>query len=72
MLIDVDLGALSSLLNPNKLKLQSKGIASVASRVMNIKQLAPAASHDTVSEALVRSFCQHYGAVRCIVALACA
>ena len=61
LLIDVDMKALAGLLNPNKLKLQSKGIASVASRVKNLKELSSLVSHESLSKAIIESFCSHYG-----------
>jgi lipoate-protein ligase A len=45
MLIDVDFGALAGYLNPNKAKLASKGVASVVSRVMNLKTIVPLLDH---------------------------
>ena len=60
LLIDVDMGALSALLNPNKLKLQSKGVASVAARVTNLKKLDAGITHETLSEAVIAAFCNHY------------
>jgi lipoate-protein ligase A len=38
LLIDIDLNGVTKYLNPNKAKLQSKGINSVASRVMNLSE----------------------------------
>ena len=61
LLIQVDMSALAGLLNPNKLKLQSKGIASVASRVKNLKELSQSVSHEALCSAIVTSFCNHYG-----------
>ena len=39
LLLDLDFTALSKYLNPNKLKLQSKGVVSVIQRVINLKEL---------------------------------
>ena len=41
MLLDLELTALGNYLNPNKKKLESKGVDSVISRVMNLKEIAP-------------------------------
>lgn len=41
ILFSVDLNALQKYLNPNKKKLESKGIDSVISRVMNLKEFYP-------------------------------
>ncbi len=52
MLINVDLNALQKYLNPNKLKLQSKGVASVISRVKNLQEVYPSFSHEGFVDAL--------------------
>jgi lipoate-protein ligase A len=52
MLLDLELGALGKYLNPNKKKLESKGVDSVVSRVMNLKEVAPTITHDGFSAAL--------------------
>ena len=46
MLIDLDLEALDRYLSPNKAKLQSKGVESVVSRVMNLRERVPEISHE--------------------------
>ena len=56
MLLDVDLGALGRYLSPNKLKMQSKGIASVTSRVLNLRDVAPAIDHASFCEAAASAF----------------
>eukprot|EP00397_Hematodinium_sp_SG-2012_P027414 GEMP01028805.1.p1 GENE.GEMP01028805.1~~GEMP01028805.1.p1 ORF type:complete len:362 (+),score=74.84 GEMP01028805.1:104-1189(+) len=61
VLINTDMAALSRYLTPNKLKLASKGIASVAARVVNIKQLEPSLDHDVVCSAIEREFGGYYG-----------
>jgi lipoate-protein ligase A len=61
-LIDVDMGALGGLLNPNKLKMQSKGVQSVVSRVTNLNKLSPQITHDSLTEKIIHSFLKHYGA----------
>jgi lipoate-protein ligase A len=60
LLIGVDMTALSSLLNPSKLKLQSKGVASVASRVTNLQTLSKDITHESLSAAVIDAFCQHH------------
>ena len=55
-------GKLSRYLNPSKAKLQSKGVDSVRSRVVNLKELNPDITLSTLKEALVRSFAAVYGA----------
>ena len=56
MLLDLELNALSKYLNPNKKKLESKGVASVISRVMNLKEAIPEISHASWNQALERAF----------------
>ena len=46
MLLDLELGALGKYLNPNKKKLESKGVDSVVSRVMNLKEACPEINHE--------------------------
>ena len=46
MLLDLELGALGKYLSPNKKKLESKGVDSVISRVLNLKELVPEINHD--------------------------
>ena len=52
MLLDLELGALGKYLNPSKAKLQSKGVESVISRVINLKELAPEINHDNFCDSL--------------------
>ena len=52
MLLDLDLNALTKYLNPNKLKLLSKGVDSVSARVMNLKEIVPTITHQTYSDSL--------------------
>jgi lipoate-protein ligase A len=61
LLVDVDMGKLSRYLNPSKAKLQSKGVDSVRSRVVNLKELNPELTIDTLKAALFRSFGAVYG-----------
>lgn len=56
MLLDLDLNALQKYLNPNKAKLLSKGVDSVISRVMNLKERVPDISHEQFSSALAVAF----------------
>mmetsp|Transcript_11146 Transcript_11146/g.41639 ORF Transcript_11146/g.41639 Transcript_11146/m.41639 type:complete len:351 (-) Transcript_11146:63-1115(-) len=61
ILLDLDLGALQRYLNPHKLKLQSKGVDSVVSRVQNLKELNPELEHDALCEKLIQQFIQEFG-----------
>ncbi|CDW73105.1 lipoate-protein ligase a [Stylonychia lemnae] len=56
MLLDVDLNALQRYLNPNKLKLQSKGVESVISRVMNLKEIHSGIGHESFGQHLSTAF----------------
>lgn len=52
MLLDLELDALQKYLNPNKLKLISKGVSSVVSRVMNLSEIVPSITHEKYCDAL--------------------
>ena len=60
LLIDVQLNALGALLNPSKAKLLSKGITSVAARVVNLTEINSAITHESLSAAIMREFYQCY------------
>lgn len=61
MMVDVDLTMLAKVLKPSKLKLESKGITSVKSRVVNLKELNNEISISSLSEAMIDSFKEIYG-----------
>ncbi|UNK19401.1 lipoate--protein ligase [Paenibacillus sp. N3/727] len=61
MMVDVDLTMLAKVLKPSKLKLESKGITSVKSRVVNLKELNDEITISSLSEALIDSFKEIYG-----------
>jgi lipoate-protein ligase A len=56
MLLDLELNALGKYLNPSKAKLASKGVESVVSRVINLKQLAPEITHESFCDAIEETF----------------
>jgi len=56
MLLDLKLDALGKYLNPSKAKLQSKGVDSVISRVVNLKELNSTITHDNFCESLEKEF----------------
>ena len=60
LLVDVDMGKLSRYLNPSKAKLQSKGVDSVRSRVVNLKELNPELTIDSLKAALLQAFKEVY------------
>ncbi|PRP85977.1 hypothetical protein PROFUN_06099 [Planoprotostelium fungivorum] len=61
LLIDVNMDHLSHYLNVNKLKLKSKGVDSVKSRVVNLKELNKEVNHDSLSVALIETFKNQHG-----------
>lgn len=61
ILVNVDMDMLSLVLKPSKLKLASKGISSVRSRVSNIKEIYPEITIDDVQNACIQNFYQKFG-----------
>lgn len=61
LLLNADLTRLANYLNPDKKKLEAKGITSVRSRVTNLNAVTPSIDHDTVCEAIKEAFFTHYG-----------
>ena len=55
-MVDVDKEKLGRYLSPPKAKLQAKGVASVRSRVVNLKELSPALTIDAMREYMVKAF----------------
>ena len=63
MLLDLELGALQKYLNPNKKKLESKGVDSVVSRVMNLCEVSPDLDHAKFCQALESEFAKKWSPV---------
>lgn len=61
LLVDVDTTRMSRYLNPSKAKLEAKGVDSVRSRVVNLKELNPDITIASLKEALAEAFDQVYG-----------
>lgn len=61
LLVDADMGKLGRYLTPSKAKLQSKGVDSVRSRVMNLREKLPDLTIDRLKEVLLVAFSQVYG-----------
>lgn len=61
LLIDVDMGKLSRYLSPSKAKLEAKGVSSVRSRVINLKELAPELTCEKMRTLMVSGFESVYG-----------
>lgn len=60
LLINADLTKLERYLNPDKKKLESKGITSVRSRVTNLKDLNSQITHDLLCEQIIQEFFLHH------------
>ena len=61
LLVDVDMEKLGRYLNPSKAKLQAKGVDSVRSRVVNLRELNPEITIDTLKRAMAEAFRNVYG-----------
>jgi lipoate-protein ligase A len=61
LLIDTDLSAIQRYLTPDKTKLASKGIRSVASRVANLTEYNPHLTHESLCNAIMERFFTTYG-----------
>lgn len=60
LLINADLTKLAQYLNPDDKKLQSKGITSVKSRVINLSELSSQVSHELLQEKIIYEFFNEY------------
>lgn len=63
MLLDLELGALQKYLNPNKKKLESKGVDSVISRVMNLCEAVPELDHAQFCQAVQHAFTKKWNPI---------
>ena len=61
LLLNADLSRLANYLNPDKKKLQAKGITSVRGRVANLVELLPGITHERICDAIREAFFRHYG-----------
>ena len=61
LLIDTDMEKLPGYLTPDKDKLKSKGIRSVASRVANLSEFNPNITHDSLCDSIKEAFFETYG-----------
>jgi lipoate-protein ligase A len=61
LLINADMGKLPGYLTPDKQKLQSKGVRSVASRVANLQEFNGRITHESLSEAIIEEFFSTHG-----------
>jgi len=61
LLIDADMEKMPQYLSPSKAKLSAKGVASVRSRVTNLKEYNPAITISAVKQAMIKAFSATYG-----------
>ncbi len=61
LMIDVDREKLGRYLSPPKAKLEAKGVTSVRSRVVNLRELSPALTIDGMKRYMAAAFCEVYG-----------
>ena len=61
LLIDVDAEAMKRYLSPSKAKLEAKGVESVRSRIVNLKELNPDLMVDILKSAMKQAFSEVYG-----------
>lgn len=61
LMVDADLERMGRYLNPSKAKLAAKGVDSVRSRVVNLRELCPGLSIPTLSQHIIAAFQQVYG-----------
>ncbi len=61
LLLNADLSRLANYLNPDKKKLQAKGITSVRGRVANLVDLLPGITHVQICDAVTEAFFAYYG-----------
>ncbi len=66
ILINADMAAVARYLTVSPEKMQSKGVASVASRVCNLRDYNPSVAVDDMKTALLAAFEAEYGAYRAI------
>lgn len=67
ILLDVDMKKLSMYLNVSKSKIESKGIKSVVSRVVNLKELRSDLTIETMKKAMYMGFIEEYGQIDTIL-----
>ena len=61
ILVDTDLYVMSRVLTPDKAKLEGHGVASVKSRVVNLREVMPSLTVDDVKSAIIKAFEDTYG-----------
>ncbi|MDO5715917.1 MAG: lipoate--protein ligase [Tissierellia bacterium] len=66
LMVDLDLTKLSKCLTPDRSKFKGKGIKSVKSRVLNLKELNPCISVESLKHHLIKAFKEIYSDARMI------
>lgn len=61
LLLNVDMERLGKYLNPSQVKLESKGVASARSRVVNLCELKPGLTVELMQQAMTEAFSRVYG-----------
>jgi lipoate-protein ligase A len=61
LLVNVDMGLIGRYLNVSKDKLQAKGVKSVPARVVNLSELSPAVTIESMRQAVIEAFSKEYG-----------
>jgi len=56
LLVNADMNRLQNYLNPNKKKLEAKGVTSVRSRVTNVVDINPGITHELICDAIISEF----------------
>ncbi len=69
LLVDVDMGKLQRYLSPSKAKLEAKGVTSVRSRVINLKELNPELTCEKMKEYMALAFEAVYGCKASVMTL---
>ena len=69
LMVDVDKEKLGRYLSPPKAKLEAKGVASVRSRVVNLKELAPGLTIDLMKKYMAKAFEEVYGGKAAVLEL---
>lgn len=69
LMVDVDKEKLGRYLSPPKAKLEAKGVASVRSRVVNLKELAPDLTIDLMKQHMAKAFAEVYGGEAAVLVL---
>lgn len=69
LMVDVDKDKLQRYLSPSKAKLEAKGVASVRSRVVNLKELSPGLTCEKLRELMAQAFQTVYGLIPCPIVL---